>query len=688
MATLSSSRQKALLRKYARNVKFLMMIVSIALIVYSLPKQAKFSYEIEKGRIWNQKDLVSPYNFAILKTPQEIDDDRKTALASVTPIYQLNAETGQQQTEGFKTDLEVKWHTAGINDSQKEKYITAGTNLLKEIYDRGVLSLNKKYQQATVNYPVTVLSNNVASDKNTVDLFTKEQALDYANQVLSNRKDLDKTFLLDLLQNRIQSNLSYDDKLTTRLEHEVLEGLSLTRGMVQKSEVIVAKGSVVNDEAYQKLQSYKKAFEDNARVNGDYKLVLLGQSLLVAVAITLLMVFLYLFRRDIYADNRLVSLILLVITAMLFTLSMAIKLQLPNLYYIPYCIVPIIIRILFDTRLALNIHLLVVLIAGFFVPNSFEFAYFEITAGMVSIYSIKNLIRREQFLISALIITFTYFVAFLGISLIREGSFTNIDWIGFIPFVVSVSLTLLAYPLIYLFEKIFAITSDITLIELANTNAPLLREMAFIAPGTFQHSLQVANLAENAIYSIGGNALLVRAGALYHDIGKMENPLFFIENQTSGFNPHDKLPYEESAQIIIRHVRKGIEMAEKANLPQIVIDFIQTHHGDTRVDYFYQSYLKNFPEKIINENTFRYPGPVPFSKEGGVLMLADSVEAASRSLKEPDEKSISNLVDRIVKYKLDQNQLKDSNITLKDLETIKTIFKRMLMSIYHVRIDY
>jgi len=322
------------------------------------------------------------------------------------------------------------------------------------------------------------------------------------------------------------------------------------------------------------------------------------------------------------------------------------------------------------------------------VPNSFEFAYFEITAGMVSIYSIKNLIRREQFLISALIITFSYFMAFIGISFIREGSFLSINWMDFLPFVVSVLLTLLAYPLIYIFEKIFAITSDITLIELTNTNAPLLRELAFTAPGTFQHSLQVANLAENAIYSIGGNALLVRAGALYHDIGKLENPLFFIENQSSGFNPHDKLPYEESAQIIIRHVSKGVEMAENANIPEVVIDFIRTHHGDTRVDYFYQSYLKNFPEKMINEKVFRYPGPIPFTKEGGVLMLADSVEAASRSLKEPDEKSISELVDRIVKYKLDQDQLKDSDITLKDIETIKTIFKRMLMSIYHVRINY
>ncbi|HMG08141.1 MAG TPA: HDIG domain-containing protein [Mucilaginibacter sp.] len=688
MAKLSSSRQKALLRKYARNVKFLMMLLSIGLIVFFLPKQAKFSYEYEKGRIWNQKDLISPYNFAILKTAQENKNDQKAAKESITPIYQLDPSVENQQIEGFKNDIEIKWHNAGINDRLKPKYISIGIDLLKEIYETGILKLNAQYQLNSENYPITILNKNVAGEKNTNELFTREKALAYCDKVLSKRTDVDKAFLLDLLQNRLQTNLSYDNNLTSRLVNEVIDGLSITRGMVQKGEVIVYKGSVINDDVYQKLESYKQAFEDNARTNGNRTLVLLGQFFLVSIAISLLMIFLYLFRKDIYEDNRLVSLILLVVTAMLASLSLAIKLQLPNLYYIPYCIVPIIIRILFDTRLALNIHLLVVLIAGFFVPNSFEFAYYEITAGMVSIYSIKNLIRREQFLISAVIITFTYFVAFLGITFIREGTFLDIDWMDFLPFVVSVLLTLLAYPLIYIFEKIFAITSDITLIELTNTNAPLLRELAFNAPGTFQHSLQVANLAENAIYTIGGNALLVRAGALYHDIGKMENPLFFIENQSSGFNPHDKLPYEESAQIIIRHVSKGIEMARKANLPEIVIDFIRTHHGNTRVDYFYQSSLKNFPEKFINENIFRYPGPIPFSKEAGVLMLADSVEAASRSLKEPDEESISILVDRIVKYKLDQNQLKDSNITLKDIETIKTIFKRMLMSIYHVRIDY
>jgi cyclic-di-AMP phosphodiesterase PgpH len=688
MAKLSSSRQKAILRKYAVNLKYLMMVASICVIVFTLPKQAKFRYEYDRGRIWIQKDFLSPYNFAILKTQQEIENDQQAALRSVTPIYQLDTDVGPQQIEGYKNDFEIKWHNAGLNEKQKQDYLRTGENLLIEIYKKGLLSLNPKYQQSQQNYPITMLNKNIAADKNTIDLFTKEKALTYCEQVISKHKNIDKAFLLDLIQGRLQNDLRYDDKLTSRLEKEVLDGLSQTSGMVTKGDVIVAKGSVINDGVYQKLESFKKAFEDNARVNGDRRLVLLGQFLLVSVVICLLMVFLYLFRRDIYDDNRLVSLILLVVTAMLASLSLAIKLQLPNMYYIPYCIVPIIIRILFDTRLALNIHILVILVAGFFVPNSFEFAYFEITAGMVSIYSIKNLIRREQFLISALIITFSYFIAFLGISFIREGTFINIDWMDFLPFVVSVLLTLLAYPLIYAFEKVFAITSDITLIELTNTNAPLLRELAFAAPGTFQHSLQVANLAENAIYTIGGNALLVRAGALYHDIGKLENPLYFIENQSSGFNPHDKLSYEESAQIIIRHVSKGIEMAHKANLPEIIVDFIRTHHGNTRVDYFFQSFLKNFPEKFVNENTFRYPGPIPYSKETAVLMLADSVEAASRSLREPDEKSISDLIDRIVKYKLNQDQLKDSNITLKDIETIKVIFKRMLMSIYHVRIDY
>ena len=366
MAKLSTSRQKAVLRKYARNVKFLMLGFSIIIIVICLPKQAKFSYDVEKGRIWNQRDLISPYNFAILKTSAEMENDQKTALASVTPIYQLNAATEEKELAGFKNDFDVQWHTAGINDRQKNNYLNEGTNLLKIVYQKRILVLNARYQQSSENYPITILVKNVADDKNTTELLTPPRALAYCNQVLTQRNDPEKAFLLNLISNRLQPNLVYDNKLTSRIEKEVVDGLSTTRGMVQKGDVIISKGSVISDEAYQKLQSYKKAFEDNARINGDRRLVLLGQTLLVGIALTLLMVFLYLFRKDIYDDNRLVSLILLVVTAMLAALSLAIKLQLSNLYFIPYCIVPIIIRILFDTRLALNIHLLVVLIAGFF----------------------------------------------------------------------------------------------------------------------------------------------------------------------------------------------------------------------------------------------------------------------------------------------------------------------------------
>ena len=688
MAILNSSRQKALMRKFAMNIKFLMMFTAVILIIFTLPKQAKFRFEYGKGRIWNQKDLVSPYNFAILKTNAELDADREAALRSISPIYEFDQNIEKQELENFRNDFEIKWHNSALNEKQKDAYLKLGIALLTNIYQKGVLALNKRFQHSGENYDVTILNNKIAQTKITAEIFTRERALNYCDQVLNQRRDLDKSFLIGLLQDHIQYNLSYDNPLTLQLENETLDGLSQTRGMVQKGELIVAKGSVINQDVYQKLESFKKAFEDNVHVSGDKRMVLLGQFLLVFLVITLLIVFLYLFRRDIYNDNRLVGLILLVITSMLVTLSWAIRFQIPNLYYIPYCIVPIIIRILFDTRLALNIHLLVVLVAGFFVPNSFEFAFYELTAGMVAIYSIKNLIRREQFLISALLIAGCYLVSFLGISFIREGSFSSIDWNDFLPFVVSVLLTLLAYPLIYLFEKVFGITSDITLIELTNTNSPVLRDLAFKAPGTFQHSLQVANLAETAIYTIGGNALLVRAGALYHDIGKMENPQYFIENQNQGFNPHDKLSYEESARVIIRHVQKGVELARKKNLPEIIVDFIRTHHGNTRVDYFYQSFLKNFPEKLVDENIFKYPGPIPFSKETGVLMLADSVEAASRALKEPNFKSINDLVDKLVNYKLDQGQLKNSNITLKEIETVKSIFKKMLMSIYHVRIDY
>jgi len=665
-----------------------MMVVCVFVITLYLPKQPRFRYEFEKGKVWNNKDLISPFSFAILKTNTQVTTDKIEALNNVLPIYKFDDEVFKAQGEAFLNEFDVKWKSNAFAENEKEVNKQNAYKMLQSVYKKGIIELTAKHQKDGKHYDFSLLNNNISTKSNSQDVFTTESALDFFKANFKSINDRVNDVVVDLVESHLKPNILFDEGLTLVVQDNTVNSLSTTKGMVQKGELIVAKGSTVDDEVFQKLLSFKEAYEAQTKTIGDNKLVYLGQVFLVGFIITLLMVFLFLFRKDIFADNRQLLLILLVITSMLLALTWAIKLDLNSLYYIPFCIVPIIIRILFDTRLALNLHLLVILIAGFFVPSSFEFVFYQTTAGMVAIYSIKNLIKREQLLISASFILAAYFVSFVGISLLRNGSFEQIEWVHFLPFIFSVLLSLLAYPLIYAFERVFGITSDVALIELTNTNNKLLRELAFKAPGTFQHSLQVANLAEAAIFKIGGNSLLVRAGALYHDIGKMENPQYFIENQNTAVSPHDKLPYEQSAQIIIKHVHKGIEITRKHKLPENVIDFIRTHHGNTRVDYFYQSFLKNSPEKFVDENIFRYPGPIPFSKETGVLMLADSVEAASRSLKNPDAQSINDLVERIINYKLEQDQLDNCDLTLKDLETIKLIFKTMLMSIYHVRIDY
>ncbi|MCX2430663.1 HDIG domain-containing protein [Pedobacter sp. MR22-3] len=664
------------------------MLFTVFVITLFLPKQPRFRYEFEKGKVWMNKDLISPFSFAILKTNPQVNTDKKNALKDVLPVYQYDQTIGRNALEAFTNEFDIKWKSTQLDEKDKIRFKTESYRLLNNIYTRGIISLNAKQQTNGKNYDFSLMENNVAKQKNTQDVFTVETALLYFKHNFQSPNQVMSDLVANLAEDHITPNIIFDERLTQIIQQNTVDNISTTKGMVQKGELIVSKNDVIDEEIYQKLESYKATYDAQTKTIGSRALVYLGQVVLVSFMLAILMSFLFLFRRDIFSDNRQLSLILIVTTGMLLALTWAIKMEIPSLYYIPFCVVPIIIRILFDTRLALYLHLLVILIAGFFVANSFEFVFYQVTAGMVAIFSIKNFVKRERFLVSALFILLAYFVSFVGIALLREGSFREIEWANFIPFIFSVLLSLLAYPLIYLFERIFGITSDVALIELTNTNNKLLRELAFKAPGTFQHSLQVANLAEAAIFKIGGNSVLVRAGALYHDIGKVDNPQYFIENQNTAVSPHDKLPYEQSAQIIIQHVHKGIEILRKNLIPEAIIDFIRTHHGNTRVDYFYQSFLKNSPEKFVDENIFRYPGPIPFSKETGVLMLADSVEAASRSLKNPDAQSINDIVERIINYKLEQNQLDNCDLTLKDIETIKLIFKTMLMSIYHVRIDY
>lgn len=671
--------------------KFAMILCSIIVITIFLPKQPRFRYEYERGKVWMHENLISPYNFSILKTTAELERDRANIFSTIHPIYDHATSIAEQSITRFENEFQEKWRAGGMDTlvSQDQPYLDAGKEVLSGIYNRGVMSLNNKFQTDRTDYNFTLLDENVATQLNSVNVFTIEKAWGFAEESLARKRNIEyEDWLVNTLKDYIQINYIYNEALTSKLEQDALSSLSLTKGMVQRGELIIASGSTINADTYQKIESLRKVYEEESRIGGNQKLVIFGQFLIVALVVFLLFLFIFLFRKDIFSNNRLVALILIVITTMLLFLSWAIQIKIPSLYYIPYCIVPIIIRILFDTRLALNLHLLMILLAAFFVPNSFEFVFLQLSAGIVAIYSIKTLIKREQFLISAAIILVTYLVAYLALILMREGQFSGFNWTNVSPFIFSVLVTLLAYPLIYAFERVFGIVSDVTLMELSNTNSKLLRELSFKAPGTFQHTLQVANLAEAAIFKIGGNALLVRVGALYHDIGKTYNPQFFIENQTKGYNPHDGLTFEQSAQIIISHVTKGVELAKKHQLPDVVVDFIRTHHGTTRVEYFYQSFLSTYPEKFVDEDMFRYPGPIPFSRETAVLMMADSVEAASRSLKEPTSESLNNLVDKIIESKLNQKQLLRSDITLRDITEISEIFKDMLKSIYHVRIDY
>lgn len=681
-------------------IRYGMIVFSIILICILLPKQPRFQYEFEKGKVWDHENLVSPYTFAVLKTQEEINKDREQILKTVKPIYNLVGTAEKEQIDQFNSDLGEKWQTAQLDTLEQdiEDYRQVGDELLKQIYTKGVIALNNRYQnkgqnessdETSSHYNFTLVAENLAQQKNTVDCFTIETSNEFIlDRLENNRKIQEKEWLAEVLKNYITINYSFNEILTEKNEQNALAHISTTRGIVEKGELIVEKDKVINSEVYQKLESLRKVFEDEARLSGKQGYMIVGQGLVITLVLALHFTFLFLFRRDIFYNNRLILIILAVIIGMLGVLSWAVKAKIPSLYYIPYCSVPIIFRVLFDTRVAINIHLMMVLVAALFVPNSFEFVFLQFLTGMVAIYSIKTLIKREQFLISSLIILAAYIIAYLGLVLSRNGTLNNVYWVDILPFFVSVGLTLLAYPLIYAFEKLFGIVSDLTLMELANSNSKLLRELSLKAPGTFQHSLQVANLAEAAIYKIGGNPLLVRAGALYHDIGKIANPLFFIENQKTGHNPHEELTPEQSAQIIISHVHKGVEITRKHQLPEPVIDFVKTHHGTTKVDYFYNIAVRDNPDKLIDESIFKYPGPLPYTKEMAVLMIADSVEAASRALDKPTEESINKLVDGIIEHKLMQKQFIEADITMRDIQEAADIFKMMLKSIYHVRIDY
>ena len=679
--------------------KYFLILSTIILIVIALPKETQFNFSYHKGKPWAYENLLAPFDFAISKTESELNEERANIMKNTHPYYKFDNKLVVQKLNLFRNELNEVWKKrfeSGSHDQKqlaqldklKQVQLAIGEQILRLVYEHGIILIN---EQSIGNNPdgiITVVVDNIAEEHSLKDFFTIQSAYAFIVDQLNSISTADRSLLAPIIENALAHNVLYDDQATRRWTKQALDKISLSHGLVQKDETVIAKGELVEDQKYQKLESLRSEMKNQEFTGSAKWLMYLGHFILVSLALGMLIIFLYLFRKDVYDDNSRILLLMMLMMLIIYLFLWARKIDIFDIYLIPICILPVIVRAFYDTRTALFTHIVTLLIIGFEAANGFEFMFIQTIAGMVAIFTILNMSRRAQFFISVLMIFLSYSISFIGVALLHEANFRSIDWLNLKWFLGNSVITLFAFPLIFIFEKAFGFLSDVSLMELADSNSSLLRELSMKAPGTFQHSLQVANLAEAAIYHIGGNPLLVRAGAMYHDIGKIDMPNYFIENQNTLSNPHDDLSFEESARIIRSHVIRGIEKAKKYSIPEQIIDFIRVHHGTMRIQYFYQSFLKNFPEQVPDEELFRYPGPLPFSRESAVLMMADSVEAASRSLKNADSVSISQLVDSIIDNQIDQKQFENSPITLKDISELRKLFKKMLMSIYHVRVEY
>ena len=661
--------------------------------------------------------LLAPFNFPIYKPESLVQAEKDSLMLKFIPYFNLDSLVCVRNLERLNLEFEKKWiefeqnnqDSGATNNKGRGKYSSFELQRMHDRYLKVLQeNLNRIYLHGIVLDPfqleniqnrdemVYIISGKTIDNRPAASVFTQKSA--YENLKFEIEKvagNLEKNVLpenrfiesLDLVE-FIEANLFYDEVTSNRMKESLLEELSLTEGMVQSGEKIIALGEVVNDENQSLLQSLKREYESNPNIQRNYYLIILGQLMIVVFAFFLLYLFLLNFRREVLNSSVKTLFIIMLVVIMAILAKWTINNETISLYLVPFVIVPIIIKTFYDARIALFVHLIVIFLVGFQAPNSFEFVFMNFIAGMISIFTLRNNYRRGILFVTAVLTFLSYGLIYSGISLMQEGRFQNIDIINYAWFGGNALLVLTSYPLIFIFEKIFGFVSEATLIELADTNQPLLRRLAEKAPGTFQHSLQVANLCEEAAVKVGGNPLLIRTGALYHDIGKSDDPMYFIENLNSGFNPHSKLSFEQSAEKIITHVTLGIEIAQKAKLPDIIIDFIRTHHGTTTVLYFYRSFLKEYPGADIDIQKFTYPGPCPFSKETAILMMADSIEAASRSLKTIDLETINSLVDGIINRQFSDLQFENVDLTFRDIAEIKKVFKKKLGNIYHPRIEY
>jgi putative nucleotidyltransferase with HDIG domain len=658
----------------------LLFLLSAFLIIQTYPSLGKFIYSYELDKPWHHETLTAPFAFEINKSKNELKKEQDSLFAKqLNPCYNRDSSIKENNLASF---MENSVSVIPTSEIYKE-YISGKLNSL---YDEGIVSITEMEKlQKDKKETVFLKDNKVVQKKPVAELNTIKTA--YEKLINEAPLYLNKNTLRNFnITNYIQENLFFDEAGTENFKKDLLKEISLTKGRVQSGEKIIDHGDLVDASKYDILNSLKQVtLEKNGNSNSPN--ILIGQIIVVLGILCVYFLYLFLFRQKFLVHTKNVVFMLSIIVILCFFTSMVIKFDFSP-YIIPYTILSIVISTFFDTRTALFSLITTVLLCSFIVPSEFDFLFLQITTGMVSICTLRNFFQRSQLVKSAGIIVLSYCILYTGYILIQEISFDQINWYSYLYFVANGALLLLAYPLIYIFEKIFGYISDVTLVELANTNNPLLRKFSEVAPGSFQHSMQVSNLAADAALAIDANPMLARTGALYHDIGKIMNPAFFTENQ-SAVNPHTELKDEEkSARIIIKHVEDGVSVAKKYNLPTLLQDFIRSHHGLNKTKYFYNSLKNKYPDKEIDSAKFTYPGPLPYTKEMAVVMMCDSVEAASRSLPEYTDKSINDLVDKIINELMDEGAFKEAPVTFKNIETVKTVLKEKLKNIYHTRISY
>jgi putative nucleotidyltransferase with HDIG domain len=669
--------------------KVILFLLTTIAIVYLFPKGTQFKYDFTNGQLWKYDNLYAPFDFAVQKSEEEISKEKKEILRNSKSYFLVDLKVVGNVKNIFNKRISSLNPSDTLSLNKIENLSKIGVEILQKVYENGFLENVSQNKFSDKNELIVLRKENEVQDILFKNMLKSKDVLGAINNGLADVLNAYyKRWMLDLLSEIIKPNITYDASFTQKIIENEIKNISYTKGKVSSGGLIILKGDTVEGQELAILNSLKSESESKVWTDTNSNWIIFGYTILVSLALLMLLLFLQKYRVEIFNNNNKVTFIFFNVLAMIFIQTLVIKYNSDYLYVVPLSILPIILKAFFDARLGLFTHVLTVLLLGYIVPNSFEFIYLHIIAGIVTILTVSELYKRANLFISVAQITLIYMITYFAFFIIREGNASQINWNYFMLFAVNGLLSFLSIILIYMYEKVFGLVSDVTLLELSNTNTKLLKELNEKAPGTFQHSMQVANLAEAAANEIGANSMLVRTGALYHDIGKMLNPMYFTENQSTGVNPHNDLSPTDSSKIITDHVIKGIELAKKYKLPDRIIDFIRTHHGTSITYYFYMKEKELNLEIEVDIEKFKYKGPIPFSKETAILMMCDAAEAASKSLKNPSAQTINDLIDKIIAKQMADNQFLNSDITFREIETIKKVIKKKLMNIYHLRIEY